>query len=248
MELIALAVVFLALLALSRMALGAYGRRTWRADVAWWFLLPVTKAVVGVGVLALAAPFVLRAGIPLAQAAQGHGPLGALPLGVQALLALLVTDFASYWMHRAHHGALWSTHAVHHSSRELDWLASVRGHPLNAIAQRAPILAALVLMGFDLSALAASFAGLGGLGILVHMRVDWDWGPLRRVLVSPRFHRWHHARDHDCNYAGLLPLWDVVFGTFHLPDHGPEVFGTRDDEVPDGWLGQLLHPFVTRDG
>ncbi len=129
----------------------------------------------------------------------------------------LVADFLGYWLHRLHHGLLWKTHAIHHSSPHLDWLASVRTHPLNVVAQRAPVAILLVLMGFDLAAIGGQLAGFGLLGIVVHMRVDWDWGPLRKVLVSPRFHRWHHSREVDCNYGGLFPVWDLVFGTYRAP-------------------------------
>ncbi|MCP4803794.1 MAG: sterol desaturase family protein [Proteobacteria bacterium] len=109
-------------------------------------------------------------------------------------------------MHRAHHDAFWKTHAVHHSSRELGWLASVRGHPVNVVMQRAPIAIGAVLLGFDLTALAGGTGAFALYGLLLHARVDWDFVPLRRVLASPRFRRWHHSRDVECNFAGLLPL------------------------------------------
>jgi sterol desaturase/sphingolipid hydroxylase (fatty acid hydroxylase superfamily) len=39
----------------------------------------------------------------------------------------------------------------------------------------------------------------------------------RSVIASPRFHRWHHtgeAEARDKNFAGLLPLCDILFGTY----------------------------------
>ncbi len=45
--------------------------------------------------------------------------------------------------------------------------------------------------------------------------------------------------------SGMFPLWDLMFGTFHMPrDQRPETFGA--DGVPDGLLGQLAHPFLPR--
>jgi sterol desaturase/sphingolipid hydroxylase (fatty acid hydroxylase superfamily) len=42
---------------------------------------------------------------------------------------------------------------------------------------------------------------------------------LRHVLVSPDFHRHHHAAHvPPANYAGMFSLWDRLFGTFHEPD------------------------------
>ena len=59
----------------------------------------------------------------------------AWPGWAQFVVALLVADCASYWAHRALHEVpvLWRLHAVHHSSGELDWLSTSRGHPLDQI-------------------------------------------------------------------------------------------------------------------
>lgn len=247
MQLLGLTLGFLLFLGLSRLLLGRYPRRRWRTDIAYWFLGPLGKGMVAVGVVLAVSPFVLRLGLPLDQALlEGRGPLSRLPLPLQGLLALFVTDFVSYWMHRIHHGPLWRSHAIHHSSTHLDWLASVRGHPLNVVMQRAPIVVVLLALGFDLTAMTGGAGAFALYGLLLHARVDWDLGPLRRVFVSPRFHRWHHSRDHDCNYAGFLPLWDILFGTFYLPDHGPEAFGVRGDPVPPTLVGQLAYPFAAR--
>lgn len=46
-----------------------------------------------------------------------------------------------------------------------------------------------------------------------------------------------------CNFAGLLPIVDRLFGTLHLPeDQWPKTYGT-DDAVPETYAGQLQHPF-----
>jgi sterol desaturase/sphingolipid hydroxylase (fatty acid hydroxylase superfamily) len=84
------------------------------------------------------------------------------------------------------------------------------------------------------------------MAILVHANVDWDWGPLRAVIVSPRFHRWHHTDEtqaRDKNFAGLLPIWDVLFGPYYMPkEHRPRSFGTTT-AVPKGLIGQMVFPF-----
>src|SRR6266849_3555960 len=71
------------------------------------------------------------------------------------------------------------------------------------------------LTGFAPVAWAGIAPLLTILAILIHANVDWDWGPLRSVIASPRFHRWHHTREDeglDKNFAGLLPLWDIYSG------------------------------------
>jgi sterol desaturase/sphingolipid hydroxylase (fatty acid hydroxylase superfamily) len=106
-----------------------------------------------------------------------------------------------------------------------------------------------LLTGFAPIALAGIAPLLTLLAILVHANVDWDWGPFRSVIASPRFHRWHHTSEEeglDKNFAGLLPLWDVVFGTYYMrKDRLPARFGT-DTEVPAGLFGQLTFPFRRR--
>ena len=56
------------------------------------------------------------------------------------------------------------------------------------------------------------------------------------MLVTPQFHHWHHSADQpaiDTNYAVHLPLLDMAFGTFHLPErHWPITYGTAR---PRGW-------------
>ena len=48
------------------------------------------------------------------------------------------------------------------------------------------------------------------------------------------------------NFAGLLPVWDLLFGTFYLPQQvRPTAFGITGDPVPEGFVGQLAYPFAS---
>jgi sterol desaturase/sphingolipid hydroxylase (fatty acid hydroxylase superfamily) len=81
--------------------------------------------------------------------------------------------------------------------------------------------------------------------IFPHANVSWEFGSLRAVLASPRFHRWHHTaaeEGRDKNFAGLLPLWDILFGTYYMPEAQPLRFGVPE-KIPANLLGQLLWPF-----
>jgi sterol desaturase/sphingolipid hydroxylase (fatty acid hydroxylase superfamily) len=182
---------------------------------------------------------------------QRDAPLGRLPIGIQAVLALLVADFVGYWNHRLFHGkALWRFHAVHHSSEELDWLASVRAHPVNEIITGAAHALVLVALGFRVDVLAGVVPFLTLYAILLHANVSWSFGPLRYVLASPTFHRWHHTAQEeglDKNFAGLLPLWDLMFGTFYMPEgRAPVRFGLFGERLPEGFWRQLAWPFQRR--
>jgi sterol desaturase/sphingolipid hydroxylase (fatty acid hydroxylase superfamily) len=63
---------------------------------------------------------------------RGYGPLSRQPIWLQATQIYLLVDFTGYWTHRLFHtGNWWPFHAVHHSSEDLDWLGSLRVHPVN---------------------------------------------------------------------------------------------------------------------
>ena len=78
------------------------------------------------------------------------------------------------------------------------------------------------------------------------------FGALERVVVTPRFHHWHHAVEEaarDRNFAVHLPILDRIFGTEHLPRRAwPERYGITGEPVPAGWGGQLVYPFRARPG
>src|SRR5260370_22271253 len=56
----------------------------------------------------------------------------SLPLWISFILALLALDAGNYTAHYCLHrfGWLWEFHKIHHSSRELNWLATLRSHIL----------------------------------------------------------------------------------------------------------------------
>lgn len=238
-----------------------FRRRDFAADLAYWFFTPLvsrafTRLTVGLAVFGVVAASggsfaELRADLAAGRAPElglARDALRALPFAVQLALGLLVADFLGYWMHRAFHARpLWGLHAVHHSSPQLDWLSSVRLHPLNqalmSVVQAVPLLA----LGFDPRVFAVVAPVLTLYAIGIHANVSFDLGPLRAVVASPRFHRWHHtsqAEGRDKNFAGLFPLWDVLFGTFYAPaDRVPTEFGAGDEPVPAGLWRQLAYPF-----
>jgi sterol desaturase/sphingolipid hydroxylase (fatty acid hydroxylase superfamily) len=80
----------------------------------------------------------------------------------------------------------------------------------------------------------------------VHANVRWDFGPLRYVIATPAFHRWHHSTEADAlnkNFSGLFPVTDWLFGTLYMPKGvQPTRFGVNDLAVPKGFFGQLAFP------
>jgi len=171
-----------------------------------------------------------------------------MPVGMQLIAFLLIADFIGYWMHRTFHfqPTLWRYHAIHHSSKQLDWLAAVRVHPANDVIQNAAQAVPLLLLGFSPATLGAYIAVLGVFAVMLHANVGWTFGPLRYVVASPVFHRWHHTTEKegiDRNFAGLFPWLDLAFGTFYMPKGvQPAEFGVLGDDVPQAFVGSLAYP------
>jgi sterol desaturase/sphingolipid hydroxylase (fatty acid hydroxylase superfamily) len=229
-------------------------QRFWRrdsvVDVLYWLWTPLatramSKAIAGAGVVVALAVLGRHVG---PEGMRGFGPIVRQPQGLIFLEMLLLGDVIGYWTHRAfHHSRLWRFHAVHHSSRQLDWLSAVRVHPVNDVLSKLALAVPLACLGFPLHALAGYVPFLTFYAILLHANVNWSFGPLRYVVASPLFHRWHHTTEEqglDKNFAPLFPFVDLAFGTFYMPRlRRPERFGTTRSAVPDTFIGQLLFPF-----
>jgi sterol desaturase/sphingolipid hydroxylase (fatty acid hydroxylase superfamily) len=226
-------------------------RRELVTDIVYWFFVPLFGRVFRIGLLVLGAGVVFGihdADGLIAFYDNGHGPLAQLPLWAQALLFLVASDFMLYWLHRLFHsGDFWKYHAVHHSAVELDWISAARFHPFNLL---------LGTIGVDVILLMAGIASNVMLWVgpfntfhsaFVHANLNWTLGPFKYVLASPVFHRWHHTaleEGGNTNFAGSFPVWDVLFGTFRMPqDRLPDGYGKDEIAMPEGIVGQLAFPF-----
>ncbi len=167
------------------------------------------------------------------------------PVGAQAVTLLVVYDFVQYWLHRVFHGkTFWAFHAVHHSAQEIDILTSFRTHPVQFLLYTVLPTAGLLALGFSPMAFTLLMPFNYLMGCLTHANLRWTFGPFRWVLASPMFHRWHHAdlgAARSCNYAPNFPLWDLLFGTYHMPaGERPSSYGDKD--VPASFLRQVVYP------
>ncbi len=179
--------------------------------------------------------------------AEGRFGIGSWPLPVQLLLALFVGDLVNYWNHRLRHTRrLWPFHAVHHAPKTLDWLAGVRMHPVDDAIDNVGVGLVVLGMGTAPALWLATGPFLFFFNMWLHANVPCRLGPLAYVVATPAFHRWHHAEETaatPCNFAGVFPVWDLLFGTFYLPAQHPRTFGPGDTPVPSGLLRQLVFPF-----
>lgn len=176
----------------------------------------------------------------------------AMPLWLQFLAVLVCADLGEYAIHRAFHRVplLWRFHAIHHSSLDMDWLAGSRLHIVDVVVTRATVVFPLFALGFDQRAVAAYLVFVSFHAVFIHANVRFDLRLIEPWLVTPRFHHWHHAKEHeaiDKNFAVHLPWIDRLFGTAYEPEgRWPERYGIEGDPVPPNLLPQIVWP-ISRD-
>jgi sterol desaturase/sphingolipid hydroxylase (fatty acid hydroxylase superfamily) len=232
------------------------GHPWWRkreivTDVCYWFLIPLAARFVRIGLLVMGAALVfnIHGTQPLIDFyGNGHGPLSELPLWLQAIIFLVVSDFLLYWIHRGFHGAkLWKYHAVHHSSEEVDWISAARFHPVNIFLGAVAVDVALLLAGISPNVMVWIGPFITAHSAFVHANLNWTLGPFKYVIAGPVFHRWHHTLPDsggNMNFAGTFPIWDLLFGTFNMPEHElPDAYGIEDQSFPESFGAQMLYPF-----
>jgi sterol desaturase/sphingolipid hydroxylase (fatty acid hydroxylase superfamily) len=163
------------------------------------------------------------------------------------LLYLVLLDLFDYWFHRLEHRYdwWWALHAVHHSQRHMTMWTDSRNHLLDDLIRDVVLAVLARLIGVPPGQFVAVVACTQLLENLAHVNARVSFGWLgERLLVSPRFHRLHHAigLGHEsqgkgtlggCNFAVLFPVWDIVFGTARFePFDGP--VGIRDQLPGEG--------------
>lgn len=176
--------------------------------------------------------------------------VAALPFAVQFIAIMFLTDLVQYWVHRLFHRipALWRFHAVHHSAQAMDWIAGARMHFLEILVLRGTTVIPMIVLGFSQDAVNAYILVVYLYATFVHSNLGWKFGFLEKLLVTPRFHHWHHGIEKeaiDVNFAVHFPILDKIFGTHHMPENGrwPEGYGIGGHPVPKGYWQQFLHPF-----
>ncbi|WP_068272104.1 sterol desaturase family protein [Aldersonia kunmingensis] len=156
-------------------------------------------------------------------------PIHLSPTNPLTWIALFfLDDFAYYWFHRLHHTVrvLWASHVVHHSSTYFNLSTALRQTwtPMTSL----PFWLPLALLGFSpwMILLQQSVSLL--YQFFVHTeRVGKLWRPIEFIWNTPSHHRVHHASNADYldrNYAGILIIWDRMFGTF-APERERAVYG-----------------------
>jgi sterol desaturase/sphingolipid hydroxylase (fatty acid hydroxylase superfamily) len=239
---VVLAIIFIPLERLFALRPRRILRAGWRTDVVH-YLINGAALKVGVVIAVAVVGTVLRAFVP----APFRAAIAASPSWEQIVAALAIATVGGYAAHRAAHQVpfLWRFHRVHHSIREMDWLAANHLHPLDQIFIRSSAVLPLFALGFGRMSLGAFVVLTTLQAIFIHANVRLTFGPLRWLIATPQFHHWHHAREpeaYNSNFAGEFPAVDALFGTLYLPAHRwPARYGIDADE-PVGYLRQLVWP------
>ena len=174
---------------------------------------------------------------------------GMSPLASFAIY-FVVFDFVDYWFHRAQHqfNWWWGLHSLHHSQQNMNLWSDDRNHLLDDLLHDTVIAVVALAIGVQPAQYVLLVSLSRILQSLQHANVRIHFGAIgERLLVSPRFHRMHHAIGvgHEskgkgtlggCNFGVLLPIWDIIFRTANFTPRF-ETTGVRDQlpgTAPDG--------------
>lgn len=178
--------------------------------------------------------------------------IASQPVWLQFIEIMFLTDFVQYWVHRVFHQVpfLWRFHAVHHSAQAMDWLAGSRMHVMEIIVLRGITIIPMYVLGFVEPAIYAYILVVYLYATYVHANLKFDIEWLKPLIVTPRFHHWHHGIEKeavDVNFAIHFPIFDRLFGTYYMPkDKWPSGYGVGGHPVPSGYIKQFLYPFSKR--
>ena len=132
----------------------------------------------------------------------------------------------------------------------MDWLAGSRLHLVDVILTRGLTYVPIFVFGFSEQALLVYVFLVAAQATFIHANVRWQFRGIEQVVVTPAFHHWHHGAEPeavDKNFAVHTPIFDILFGTYYLPNRWPASYGlVHRRDVPARWVSQLLYPFRRR--
>ena len=167
--------------------------------------------------------------------------LGDMPMYLQVLAGYLAITFIYYWWHRFRHESnfLWRWfHQVHHSPQRIEIITSFYKHPIEIIGNS--ILSSFILYllcGVNPQAAAVTVMITGLAELFYHWNVKTPYW-LGFFFQRPESHCIHHELNQHRNNYSDLPIWDMMFGTFHNPKEWKSQCGF--DQHREARLGAML--------
>lgn len=185
-----------------------------------------------------------------------HGTLG--PFWLQVVVIILSVSFFRYWMHRWQHKNefLWKLHSYHHRITDLRALNTEVSNPVDFALRNILVFFILGVVGFDPLAIIVTVPATNVSGQISHWGADVKAGRIMNtIFVTPEVHRWHHSvkipegHKYSVNYGVEFAFWDILFGTYHLPQENGVALQPERLGHPSGigdepnYLKLLLMPF-----
>ncbi|NNU16467.1 sterol desaturase family protein [Parvularcula sp. ZS-1/3] len=167
------------------------------------------------------------------------------------LAAMVAKDFTYYWVHRFQHRIRWgwASHVIHHSSQGYNLSTALRQPWFSVLTGTYLLGLPWVILGVH----PALWAFCGGLNLFYQFFIHTQAvkkmpGWFEAVFNTPSHHRVHHATNPkylDTNYAGILIIWDKIFGTFEAEDEAePCDFGLVSNIESQNPLFVATHEYV----
>ncbi|MGR3649257.1 MAG: sterol desaturase family protein [Shimia sp.] len=231
-------------------------------DVRYFFFHKLIGHFLLLGVLAAAMAYVFK-GITGSHMTQLPATVdGGVGLGIVLIymfVTVLVGDLIGYIVHYLQHKVpiLWEFHKVHHSAEVMHPLSNYREHPVDNLFYLLAIgvgYGVVTGVTYNLIGVLPNKITIIGVPVLMflfnvfaynlrhsHIWLRWP-GNWSKVFPSPAHHHVHHSchPDHcDKNFAFMFPMWDVIFGTYTMPEDNRDVkfgvLGMKSMEMDSVW-------------
>ena len=185
------------------------------------------------------------------------GGLIVLPASGWGLLAgilvyLVAMDLGEYLFHRAQHAIpwLWAMHSLHHSDTVYDASTTVRHFWLDPLLKTFTIWLAVGLLFKAAPVIVVVYVAFTYYNFLTHANVRLGFGKASWLWNSPQYHRIHHSAspEHfDVNFAALLPIFDLISGTYYRPKEAEyPATGLDTGEEPRNFVEVVTWPLHRR--
>ncbi|MBS1915908.1 MAG: sterol desaturase family protein [Bacteroidetes bacterium] len=152
------------------------------------------------------------------------------------VLAFFADDFSYYWFHRTSHHVnwFWASHVVHHSSKRYNLAAALRQTWTGNLTGAFLFWAWMPFVGFH----PVIVLTMQSISLIYQFWIHTETihllpKPIEFIFNTPSHHRVHHGSDLkylDKNHAGILIIWDRMFGTFRKEEERPQYGLTKNIE------------------
>lgn len=188
----------------------------------------------------------------------GHGFTAFLNLQgthffIQFLTLLILSDFLRFVSHYVFHkfDFLWLFHSVHHSSEDIDTLASFKHSWVEALANIALSSLILQFVRTEVSVLIAVNMTFLYVCIWQHANINFKKFQLvflKRIFITPSMHRKHHelaeTQQHR-NLGFIFSFWDQIFQSYSEIDATHDKYGINTPGYPHhSNLRQFFYPIL----